>query len=79
MPDKAIDVIDEAGSRVRLRNNTLPTGLQKLLVELHETIQEKNDAVINNDWGMAKALVEHEVEVRTHLRIMRFALTSKER
>ena len=79
LPDKAIDVIDEAGSRVRLRNNTLPTGLQKLLVELHETIQEKNDAVINNDWGMAKALVEHEVEVRTHLRIMRFALTSKER
>ena len=79
LPDKAIDVIDEAGSRVRLRNNSLPTGLQKLLVELHETIQEKNDAVINNDWGMAKALVEHEVEVRTHLRIMRFALTSKER
>ena len=29
LPDKAIDVIDEAGSRVRLRNNSLPTGLQK--------------------------------------------------
>merc|ERR1712127_633132 len=79
LPDKAIDVIDEAGSRVRLRNNSLPYGLQRLLVELHETVKDKNDAVINNDWGMAKALVEHEVEVRTHLRIMRFALTTKEK
>jgi len=79
LPDKAIDVIDEAGSRVRLRNNSLPSGLQKLLVELHETIQEKNDAVYQNDFATAKLLVEHEVEVRTHLRIMRFALTSKER
>ena len=79
LPDKAIDVIDEAGSRVRLRNYSLPTGLQKLLVELHETIKEKNDAVNCNDFHSAKLLVEHEVEVRTHLRIMRFALTSKDR
>ena len=79
LPDKAIDVIDEAGSRVRLRNNSLPTGLQKLLIELHETIKEKNDAVRDNDFATAKLLVEHEIEVRTHLRIMRFALTSKAR
>jgi ATP-dependent Clp protease ATP-binding subunit ClpC len=79
LPDKAIDVIDEAGSRVRLRNNSLPTGLQKLLVELHETIKDKTDAINENDFATAKLLVEHEIEVRTHLRIMRFALTSKER
>ena len=79
LPDKAIDVIDEAGSRVRLRNNTLPSGLQKLLIELHETIQEKNEAIHQNDFTTAKLLVEHEVEVRTHLRIMRFALASQER
>ena len=79
LPDKAIDVIDEAGSRVRLRNNSLPTGLQKLLVELHETMKDKNEAIHENDFGTAKLLVEHEIEVRTHLRIMRFALTSKER
>jgi len=79
LPDKAIDVIDEAGSRVRLRNNSLPAGLQKLLVELHETIKDKNDAIGENDFTTAKLLVEHEIEVRTHLRIMRFALTSKEK
>ena len=79
LPDKAIDVIDEAGSRVRLRNRSLPTGLQKLLVELHETLEDKNDAINHNDFATAKLLVEHEIEVRTHLRIMRFALTSKEK
>ena len=67
LPDKAIDVIDEAGSRVRLRNNSLPTGLQKLLVELHDTIKDKNDAIDENDFVTAKLLVEHEIEVRTHL------------
>merc|ERR1712071_728247 len=79
LPDKAIDVIDEAGSRVRLRNNSLPYGLQRLLVELHETVKDKNDAINVNDFSTAKLLVEHEVEVRTHLRIMRFALTTKEK
>ena len=79
LPDKAIDVIDEAGSRVRLRNNSLPMGLQKLLVELYETIKDKNDAISENDFTTAKLLVEHEAEVRTHLRIMRFALTTKEK
>jgi len=79
LPDKAIDVIDEAGSRVRLRNRSLPSGLQKLLVELHDTLQDKNEAINHNDFATAKLLVEHEIEVRTHLRIMRFALTSKEK
>jgi len=79
LPDKAIDVIDEAGSRVRLRNNSLPYGLQRLLVELHETLNDKNEAIKSNDFTTAKLLVDHEVEVRTHLRIMRFALTTKER
>merc|ERR1712003_351294 len=74
LPDKAIDVIDEAGSRVRLRNASLPDGLQKLLAELHLTIGDKDDAVKQNDFKLAKALLNHEVEVRTHLRIMRFAL-----
>nr|YP_010201299.1 Clp protease ATP binding subunit [Skeletonema pseudocostatum]QGR23551.1 ATP-binding subunit of clp protease [Skeletonema pseudocostatum]UAM91935.1 Clp protease ATP binding subunit [Skeletonema pseudocostatum] len=79
LPDKAIDVIDEAGSRVRLRNQALPSGLVKLLVELHDTLQDKNDAINHNDFATAKLLVEHEIEVRTHIRIMRFALTSKEK
>merc|ERR1711933_169107 len=79
LPDKAIDVIDEAGSRVRLRNNGLPYGLQRLLVELHETLNDKNNAIKSNDFKTAKLLVDHEAEVRIHLRIMRFAITTKEK
>jgi ATP-dependent Clp protease ATP-binding subunit ClpC len=77
LPDKAIDVIDEAGSRVRLRNRLLPSGVQKLLIELHETVAEKEAAINDNDFVTAKALVEHETEVRTHLRIMKYALKAK--
>merc|ERR1712003_536912 len=77
LPDKAIDVIDEAGSRVRLRNASLPDGLQKLLAELHLTIGDKDDAVKQNDFKLAKDLLNHEAEVRIHLRIMRFALSQK--
>jgi ATP-dependent Clp protease ATP-binding subunit ClpC len=78
LPDKAIDVIDEAGSRVRLQNRTLPKGVQKLLIELHETLKDKNKAIEEQDFGLAKELIDHETEVRTHLRIMKFALTTKE-
>eukprot|EP00985_Skeletonema_marinoi_P032737 scaffold39499_cov4402-Skeletonema_marinoi.AAC.7 len=74
-----VEAAKQSSSRVRLRNRSLPTGLQKLLVELHDTLQDKNDAINHNDFATAKLLVEHEIEVRTHLRIMRFALTSKEK
>merc|ERR1712115_681631 len=59
------------------RNASLPDGLQKLLAELHLTIGDKDDAVKQNDFKLAKDLLNHEVEVRTHLRIMRFALSQK--
>merc|ERR1711966_468916 len=59
---------------VRLRNNSLPYGLQRLLIELHQTIKEKNEAINGNDFDTAKLLVDHEIEVRTHLRIMRYAI-----
>ena len=78
LPDKAIDVIDEAGSRVRLRNRLLPIGIQKLLIELHDTLKDIDEAVRTHDFNTAKLLLDHEVEVRTHLRIMKYALASKD-
>jgi ATP-dependent Clp protease ATP-binding subunit ClpC len=74
LPDKAIDVIDESGSRVRLRNRELPMGLQKLLVELHATLRDIEKAIKEHDFGLAKLLLEHEVEVRAHMKIMKRAL-----
>lgn len=77
LPDKAIDVIDEAGSRVRLRNRELPPGIQKLLIELHETLKDLEDAIKAHDFTLAKSLIEHEIEVRAHIKIMRYALDNK--
>lgn len=77
LPDKAIDVIDEAGSRVRLRNRELPIGVQKLLVELHETLTDIEQAIKTHDFNLAKSLLDHEVEVRAHIQIMKLALANK--
>jgi ATP-dependent Clp protease ATP-binding subunit ClpC len=80
LPDKAIDVLDEAGARVRLENRRLPSGLQQLMQELQDTIKDKDECVKDHDFEAAKQLVDHEMEVRTHIRIMKqSALTKKKR
>jgi len=71
LPDKAIDVIDEAGARVRLENRRLPIGLRSLLRELQDTIKDKEDCVNVHDFKTAKQLLDHEMEVRTHIRILK--------
>jgi ATP-dependent Clp protease ATP-binding subunit ClpC len=79
LPDKAIDVLDEAGARVRLENRRLPLGLRSLMHELQETIKDKEDCK-EHDFEAAKQLLDHEMEVRTHIRIMKqSALTSEAR
>lgn len=71
LPDKAIDVLDEAGARVRLKNRNLPLGLRNLMHELQETIKDKEDCIKEHDFEAAKQLLDHEMEVRTHIRIMK--------
>jgi len=77
LPDKAIDVADEAGSRVRLQNRKLPPSVQKLLKELYDTLGDKAEAVKMNNFVLAKELVTHEMEVRTHIRVMKFAMQAR--
>jgi ATP-dependent Clp protease ATP-binding subunit ClpC len=80
LPDKAIDVLDEAGARVRLENRRLPLGLRSLMHELQETIKDKEECIKEHDFEAAKQLLDHEMEVRTHIRIMKqSALTSETR
>jgi ATP-dependent Clp protease ATP-binding subunit ClpC len=62
LPDKAIDVLDEAGARVRLENRRLPLGLRRMH-ELQETIKDKEDC-IKEHIEAAKQLLD-EAEVRT--------------
>jgi len=71
LPDKAIDVLDEAGARVRLENRRLPLGLRTLMKELQDTLQDKEESIKEHDFEIAKQLLDHEMEVRTHIRIMK--------
>ena len=71
LPDKAIDVLDEAGARVRLENRRLPEGLRSMMSELQETIKDKENCIKEHDFETAKQLLDHEMELRTHIRIMK--------
>merc|ERR1711933_167968 len=74
MGDKAIDVLDEAGSRVRLENKRLPEGILLLLNELQETLTEKEIAVREQDFETASQLLDYEMEVRIQVQVMKQAL-----
>ena len=78
LPDKAIDVLDEAGARVRLENRRLPLGLRSLMHELQETIKDKEECIKEHDFEAAKQLLDHEMEVRTHIRIMKQSVLTSE-
>ena len=56
LPDKAIDVIDEAGARVRLRAMTRPPDLKEIDEEVERLNKEKEEAVANQDFEKAAAL-----------------------
>ena len=56
LPDKAIDVIDEAGARVRLKNMTPPPDLQQIEEKIEKLQAEKDEAVRSADYERAAAL-----------------------
>ena len=56
LPDKAIDVVDEAGARVRLKNMTPPPDLKKIEDKIEKLQREKDEAVKNADYERAAAL-----------------------
>merc|ERR1712127_176063 len=73
LPDKAIDVLDEAGSRVRLETKQLPKPVLMMMEELQETLREKELCVREQDFSTAAQLLEHELEIRVQLSIMKKA------
>ncbi|WP_411871883.1 ATP-dependent Clp protease ATP-binding subunit [Vulcanococcus limneticus] len=68
LPDKAIDLIDEAGSRVRLMNSKLPPAAKEVDKQLREIQKLKEDAVREQDFGKAGELRDKEVELRDQIR-----------
>ncbi|MEI6031277.1 MAG: ATP-dependent Clp protease ATP-binding subunit [Synechococcaceae cyanobacterium ELA739] len=68
LPDKAIDLIDEAGSRVRLMNSKLPPAAKEVDKQLRAVQKEKEDAVRDQDFAKAGELRDKEVELREQIR-----------
>ena len=60
LPDKAIDLIDEAASRVRIRNYTAPPDLKEMEEKLEVLRSEKEAAVRNQEFEKAAKLRDDE-------------------
>ncbi len=56
LPDKAIDVIDEAGARIRIKSMTAPPDLRDMDTEIARLNKEKEEAVANQDFERAADL-----------------------
>lgn len=67
LPDKAIDLIDEAGSKVRLRSYTVPPNLKELEDRLEGIKSEKNGAVSSQEFEKAAALRDSEQKIKLEL------------
>lgn len=70
LPDKAIDVIDEAGARVRLKNMTPPPDLAEFEAKVEKLQEEKDEAVRNADYERAAALrddIQHILDEKAQL------------
>ncbi|KAJ9559559.1 hypothetical protein OSB04_004719 [Centaurea solstitialis] len=67
LPDKAIDLIDEAGSRVRLRHAQLPEEARELEKELRQITKEKNESVRGQDFEKAGELRDREMDLKTQI------------
>ncbi len=60
LPDKAIDLMDEAASRVRLRYSTVPSEVKEAQRELDRVITEKESAMENQQYELASTLRQQE-------------------
>jgi ATP-dependent Clp protease ATP-binding subunit ClpC len=79
LPDKAIDLIDEAGSRVRLINSQLPPAAKELDKELRQILKEKDDAVRAQDFDRAGELRDREMEIKAEIRAIAQSKTNSTR
>ncbi|OQA38505.1 MAG: ATP-dependent Clp protease ATP-binding subunit ClpC [Acidobacteria bacterium ADurb.Bin340] len=75
LPDKAIDLLDEAGARVKLREGSTGGEDGQVEEELHRVVNEMNEAVLNRDFERAVLLRQKEIQLREQLAGTRKELT----
>ena len=67
LPDKAIDLIDEAGSMIRIKSYVAPDGLKDLEEKLEELSQEKEEAVNTQNYEKAAKIRDMEKKIKEDL------------
>ena len=64
MPDKAIDLIDEAAAKVRISRLTLPPEIKQRELDIEKVISEKEDSIRNQDFEKAASLRDKEKQLK---------------
>ena len=67
LPDKAIDLIDEAASRVRMQRSLAPLNLKEAMRGLDAVLREKDEAIQNQDYAQAASLRDREVQLKERI------------
>ncbi|MBI4056879.1 MAG: ATP-dependent Clp protease ATP-binding subunit [Elusimicrobia bacterium] len=67
LPDKAIDLIDEAGSRARMVSTQAPPSFKDKEVEIEQAVKDKSAAISNQEYEKAARLRDKEKELRKQL------------
>ncbi len=70
LPDKAIDIIDEAASKLRIQTSALPPEGKELEKELKAVIKQKEDAIRNQEFETASNLRDDEADLKEKIREM---------
>jgi len=70
LPDKAIDLIDEAGSRVRILNSKVPLAAKSLNKELRQVLIAKQDAIALQEFSKAGEMRTRELEIQAEIRAL---------
>ena len=70
MPDKAIDLIDEASSRVRMQYSLMPLNLKEAMKSLESVLREKEQAIHQQEYELAAELRDREVKLRDRIAML---------
>jgi ATP-dependent Clp protease ATP-binding subunit ClpC len=70
LPDKAIDLIDEAGSRVRILNSKVPSSAKSLKKELRQVLKDKVDAIGLQEFSKAGEMRAQEMRIQAEIRAL---------
>src|SRR6476620_11763447 len=71
LPDKAIDLIDEAGARVKLRQTTLPGEVADIQKSIKFIVHRMENAIANHEFEKARFYSDEERKERENLRVLR--------